>query len=55
MLNEFKVNVFYNKEKPNVETTMYNVYREYIKNRLIGFANKKEMGYTDFDKENIFC
>ncbi len=50
----FKINVFYNKEKPNVEVTMYNIFREYLKNKFIGFANLKEIRYTDFDKEISF-
>lgn len=53
-MEDFKINVFYDKEKPNVEVTMYNVYREYLKNKLIWFANLKEIRYTDFDKELSF-
>lgn len=53
-MNEFKINVFFNEEENDVESTMIKVFNEYIKNYINNLENIINESYTWIDKKESF-
>ena len=53
-MNEFKVNVYYDEKKSNIEKTMLIIFRDFIKSKLSNFENKNEVYCNTVDKEKNF-
>ena len=53
-MNEFKINVFYNNESNDVETTVIKVFNEYIKTYLNNLENNINESYNWKDKKESF-
>lgn len=53
-MNEFKINVFFNEEENDVESTMIKVFNEYIKNYINNLENSINESYTLLDKKESF-
>lgn len=53
-MNEFKINVFFNEEENDVESTMIKVFNEYIKAYINNLENNINESYTLLDKKESF-
>lgn len=53
-MNEFKINVFFNEEENDVESTMIKVFNEYIKTYINNLQSSINESYNLLDKKESF-